>query len=621
MKEPTPTLITVFCGELCKSNTCSSKEINLLHRTINGIEANIIIGYDKFVQDPSSLPPRILDLLHIAAYVFCADRSVYRGSRDSISNNSWARSFKFHIPVIDIRFWCDENVQQALNNALIFMTGDRKYSFEFRKAKSQHYTQQSLFNDSTEYIEGDKASEIILFSGGLDSLAGIIEQLHSKLNNKLLLISHNANKIVTHTQNKIVQHLQEHYENRVIAYGFKCHNRNSLIDSKEETQRTRMFLFASIAFAICNYTGKHSFYVYENGITSINLPSQIDVINSRASRTTHPKTLGLMQKLFKYFDNDFIINSPYYNMTKEDILRVFSINDEKDLISSAVSCSSTRNIPKAFSHCGCCSQCIDRRFASYAAGLEMYDAEYEDDFIIKNPNDETRHRLYQILRLASMEKLCTPQKLYRNHPEEITDLVEYWKGDNPEDILLDIFHLFSRYSDSILRGAKKMQILYDDLSKPIESDSFLSMLSSREYLKTPIEIRVIEIDSVLRKSIPQLFHTAKPKNEQDFNDKVQAILTANGNCFTREYPVLKFGISSYRADLSEDGLIIESKYIRGKTSPSKASEGINADITQITEGIGVMFIVYDPERNIVNDDEYCNSYEKKRPSCYVRIYR
>lgn len=60
-----------------------------------------------------------------------------------------------------------------------------------------------------------------------------------------------------------------------------------------------MFLFSAIAFSLCNYYGKHSFYVYENGITSMNLPKQADVINARASRTTHPKTLGLLRKFYK----------------------------------------------------------------------------------------------------------------------------------------------------------------------------------------------------------------------------------------------------------------------------------------------------------------------------------
>jgi hypothetical protein len=172
-----------------------------------------------------------------------------------------------------------------------------------------------------------------------------------------------------------------------------------------------------------------------------------------------------------------------------------------------------------------------------------------------------------------------------------------------------------------MRAAKAMQSKHDNLSIPIASDSLISMLSSREYLKTPTQIRVEEIEKVLLRSIPQAFHTSKPKNEDDFNNNIQALLTAAGSSFTREYPVLKFGISSYRADLSEDALIIESKYLRGKTPPSVATEAIAADITKIPNELSVLFIVYDPERKISDDTIFISSFEEKRQLCFVRIFR
>jgi hypothetical protein len=481
------------------------------------------------------------------------------------------------------------------------------------------YKQLSLFKDETDHIEGIEAADVLLFSGGLDSLAGTIERLNTLTDRKLLIVSHKANNAVVHTQNQIIAYLRKRYNERVLPYGFECHSKKT--PTKEETQRTRMFLFSAIAFAICNCTDKHNFYVYENGVTSINLPPQTDVINARASRTTHPKTLGLMRKLFRFFNKEFDIIAPYYDKTKEDIFRVFSAYSEKELLTSSVSCSSTRNKPGTFIHCGCCSQCIDRHLAAYAAGLDEYDVQYTNDFISKIPNDETRQRLWQTLRIASAEKLKSPQDLFSNYPDEVTTLIEYWRCDNPEDSLVEIHSLFSRYGDSVMRAAKAIQAKHDDLRIPVAMDSFVSMLTSREYLKTPVQIRVDEIDRVLRTSIPQLFHTIKPESENDLNDKVQALLTASGERFTREYPVLQFGISSYRADLSDDSLIIESKYLRGRTPPSVATEGIAADITKIATGIPVMFIVYDPERKISNDDEFIISYERKRDFCCVRIYR
>jgi hypothetical protein len=125
MSQQTPDVIRVNCGELCISRDCTASEINLLHRDNGDITSNITIGYAKFVKDADELPERILDLLQIAAYAFCGDRMANRGKRDSVNNEAWARSFEFHIPVLDLDFWSNAKTKKALNDTLTFMTGDR----------------------------------------------------------------------------------------------------------------------------------------------------------------------------------------------------------------------------------------------------------------------------------------------------------------------------------------------------------------------------------------------------------------------------------------------------------------------------------------------------------------
>jgi len=622
MTEKSPNTVQVFCGELCTSNICNTKVINLLNHDINGVNANVTIGYEKFVSDPETLPSRILDLLQIAAFVFCADRLINRGKRDSIDNTSWARSFEFNIPVMDIDFWANDSLSDALSQALQFMTGDRKYRFIFKKA-SQHILkfenkQLLLFTDEISDIAGAENADVLLFSGGLDSLTGAIQHLNEQPDSKIFLISHKSNNTTTHTQKVMIDYLKEKYNNRLLPYGFECHNKQ--VKSKDETQRTRMFLYSAIAFSICNCCKKHAFNIYENGITSINLPKQSDLFNARASRTTHPQTLGLLKKFFKFFDDSFDIITPYYDKTKADILTILSRYHEENIMSSSISCSSTRNKPGLSAHCGCCSQCIDRRLAAYAVGLSDFDAEYTHDFILNIPDDETKQRLYNTLRLASAEKSQTIENFYKNYADDLTNVIEYWPCDNGEDSLAEIYGLYSRFGDSVMKAAKEIQQKHEDLSIPVTANSFLEMLSSREYLNSPVAIRVSEIDKLLNSAMATMFQREKPQSENDMNDKIQAILNIKG-VFTREYPVLLFGITSYRADHAQEFLIIESKYLRGKTTPSVISEGIAADITKIPKEYSVMFIVYDPERKIVNDTQYIKDYEQKRKSCFVRIYR
>ena len=54
-----PKAVTVYCGELCKSNECNATTLNLLNRPLKGMDANISIGYEKFVKDPEALSPRL----------------------------------------------------------------------------------------------------------------------------------------------------------------------------------------------------------------------------------------------------------------------------------------------------------------------------------------------------------------------------------------------------------------------------------------------------------------------------------------------------------------------------------------------------------------------------------
>lgn len=616
-------VIQVFCSELCQSSSCGSEEINLINYKVHGLEPNVTIGYDSFVDDPQNLPDRVLDLLQIAAMVFCADRMVRRGERDSISNKSWARSFRFHISVLDFSFWNDPKVKTALSKALCFMTGDRAFDFDFHEAEIGHFEekksqQMTLFSGETYRVSRVDDYDVMLFSGGLDSLAGILEELISK-ERKVIAVSHKSNKTVVHLQKELIDRLNQDYSGKILPYGFSCHYKG--MASVEETQRTRMFLFSAIAFAVCQCFDKHSFFVYENGVTSLNFSIQTDVINARASRTTHPKTLGLLKEFYRLFDESFDIVAPYYRKTKEDVVKVFQKLNRLDLIASSISCSATRTKHSMCPHCGCCSQCIDRRFAIFAAELTDYDGEYADDFIREIPNQEAKQRLYQQMRFASAKDFNTPFDILKNYGSETQDAIAFWPCDNSEDSLSEIHELLMRYSDSAIRAVKQMQLKYDDLRNPIAANSFLKIVTNREYLKTPYERRVAEIDEKLKISIPQMFKSKPPADENDFNEKIVAILKSNNEHWLREFPMLLFDPTHYRADASYDGLVIESKYLRGKTTAGKAVNGIASDITLLHPEQNVLFIVYDPERKITDDDSFCKSLMSRKANCDVKVYR
>ena len=479
-------VVNIYCGELCKTEKCDSKGINLFTQNLNGNDPNVYFGYDKFVKQPENIPPKIIDLIQIASYIFCVDRMSRRSNRYSINNDSWPRIFNISLPVIEVDFWNLANTKKILNDALVFMTGDRKYEFNFIKADINALPakdlQPSLFNEVESEIATATDADIMLFSGGLDSLAGAIERLNENPTRKICLISHRASSNSKGIQDKLVNKLKQIYKDRILKYGFECHIKK--IKTKDETQRTRMFLFSSIAFAICNRLQKNELFVYENGITSMNLPLQADVINGRASRTTHPKTLHLLEKFFRLINPNFEIITPYRKLIKSDIIEIFRKYNTKQFISSSISCSSTRNKPKITPHCGVCSQCIDRRLAMYAIGLEDEDCHYETDFITNISTNGLNNILFNLLKFANDIKGYNTYDLLKKYPTEVHEIVMFWQKDNIDNSLSEILALLNRYADSIWEATKAIVAEHFDPKNRMTNNSLLKIITDQGYLNS-----------------------------------------------------------------------------------------------------------------------------------------
>ncbi|MFZ3132304.1 MAG: hypothetical protein WA125_14715, partial [Desulfosporosinus sp.] len=233
---------------------------------------------------------------------------------------------------------------------------------------------------------------------------------------------------------------------------------------------------------------------------------------------------------------------------------------------------------------------------------------------------KTKQRIYITMRLANLEDISTQDAFVRKYPDDVTDLVAYWQGSNTDDKLDEIYNLVCRYGKSVMEAATRMRNKYDDLSLPINKNSLLGVISERQYKKSPTIIRVDEIDAFLRATIPTMFQRERPTGENDLNDKIEAILKGQGS-FTREHPALQFWRTEYRPDRAQGDLLIESKYVRDSTTPSKITEGIAADMTKAPSDMGFMFVVYDPDRQISDDMQFASAFEGKRNDCFVRVYR
>ena len=368
-----------------------------LQLALEGWSRNITLKLEdisnRLVKD---VPDLLIDLIEIATYVYCADQATSRGGEcQSGMGASWRREFRFVIPVRNPDHWRKDTIADVLREALGFLSDD-EYAFEFERATSPARFESYLELGDTNSA-AFRADEVLLFSGGLDSLAGSVEEL-SDGRKKVALVSHRSSPKIFEHQKRLVDQLKRRFPGRVMHFPVQI--TKHAMKSLEHTQRSRSFLYAAIAFIVAYLLGNTRIRFFENGVVSINLPIAEQVVGSRATRTTHPFVLERFRAFFSAVAGKTIeIENSYIWKTKADVVRTIAERGCGDLISDSVSCTRTHDATKLHTHCGCCSQCIDRRFGVLAANCANYDPEemYKVDLLTgarADPTDQTMAESY-----------------------------------------------------------------------------------------------------------------------------------------------------------------------------------------------------------------------------------
>lgn len=381
------------------------------------------------------VPARFHDLLDIATYVTAADQCIVRGTRDvETFGGNWRRHLHFVIPVEDVGFWQQAAVMDCLRTTLGFLSDD-VYEFVFVPATKRPEFQRFLtkFNDQGEMFGFPE--QVIMFSGGLDSLGGAVEEIVNQ-KRRLLLVNHRATEKMDKRYRTIGDVLKAKAPNnppshvRVTVHKQKWMNR-------EYTQRTRSFLFVSIGATIANMIGQSNLRFYENGVISMNLPVCAQVVGGKATRTTHPRVLdGFQTLLSMVIDGTFTVENPFIWKTKGEVVGLILKAGCHDLIGPSISCTHTWEMTKEHTHCGTCSQCVDRRFAIISANAEQHDPldQYNVDFFtqsrLKNEKiheDKTMFASY-LERANQVDRMTGTTAFLARYPEVVRSL-RHLKGD------------------------------------------------------------------------------------------------------------------------------------------------------------------------------------------------
>ena len=275
----------VLCGGA--STRSKSREDQTLRLNLSGSDQNV----DLEIVDISrrlltDVPDIFADLVEIASYVYCADQAITRGGEGvQAAGANWRRNFVFHIPVRLPDLWASKEISEALRKTLSILSDDN-YLFHFGQRTGERGMQSYL-----KFGEGEPVNsgidEVLLFSGGVDSLGGAVQAAILQ-NRHVALVSHRSNSKIFSRQEKLVRELRARCRgNPPIHVPVWVHQRGS--SGREHTQRSRTFLYAALAATVARVFGLSRIRFYENGVVGLNLPISEQAVGARATRTTHPQ--------------------------------------------------------------------------------------------------------------------------------------------------------------------------------------------------------------------------------------------------------------------------------------------------------------------------------------------
>jgi len=564
----------------------------------------------------SNLNPISKDLLEIASYIYYADCSIKRGSERDVFAKDWRRKFDFVIPVSNPDLWNSQNINNILKDAIEFLSGD-KYSFTFlppRPTLTQLYIN---FPDMPQPFHG--ADCISLFSGGLDSLVGSLYYLKD-LNERSVLISHRSRPNLDRRQKDLVRALNERNHEWSFPHLSVWINRRGN-RAVENTQRTRSFLYLSLAAAIASELGIKKISICENGIVSINIPISGQNIGTLLTRSTHPKFLNQFEEFAQniFNDNEINIENPFIFKTKTQMLQMLENWHQSELIQKAISCSYSQGRTRFQPQCGFCFQCVNRRFSVISAGLEEHDrADFYDKDIFSHQLSEGIERIIPLeyVRTAIELDEMNENNFFKRFAEldEIISYIDMPSSECAEKIY-ELFKCHAQEAMGVLT-AKYLENYSDFMSGGLPENCLISMTGRLDHLLNPLDVYVEKIWEIFNSSLPLIFQSEQPTSERILQEAGEGVLNAAGEGLRREAPTLSYSSVRTTPDFSnipnfENLLFIEFKFLNSRPRLNQIVNEISGRITIYRDqGAYVLFVVYDTDRFISNDKEFIADFER-----------
>ena len=323
-----------------------------------------------------ALPANAADLLDVALAVYSADRS---SRRDYKRSNTGQRRLDVRLALRNPDYWTDPATVHRLQEFLYWLSGD-EWSFRIERRGSAQTPAESgafLFK-----VPLEPPVSVSLFSGGLDSLAGLACQSMDNPGESRVLVSGYTHNRLLSQQRSLVQYIRAVLDERSpgmgtrvwhVAVGFGMRRPGG--GHEEKGQRTRALVFLALGATAALQAGTDTLWVYENGVGALNLPineTQLGVDNYRG---VHPRSLRMFEALVgPVLGREVRVRNPFLFQTKAQMCRPLLPAGLAGAAKHTITCDSfPMRIPDQASQCGHCTSCVLRRQALHAAGLGAYD--------------------------------------------------------------------------------------------------------------------------------------------------------------------------------------------------------------------------------------------------------
>ena len=331
------------------------------------------------------LPDRAADLMDVMGAVYAADR---RSKRIFNGTATGQRRIGARIPVRDPGAWSLPELVSSLRKLLSWVSGD-VWDLEFTgRARTEGLEdgQGVLFE-----VPLEAPVNVSLFSGGLDSLAGLAHHAIGHPGGSRVLVSGCTHNRLSSQQAVQVNWIRSAWawgtpaaagEVRHVAVPFGVDAEDAV--NEEKGQRTRALLFLAMGVNAALQAGAEALHVFENGVGALNLPLNGTQLGTDNYRGVHPRTLAMAESLFEsILEKSVRIDNPFMFTTKAEMCRALPEAGLATLVRETVSCDGYPQRVRGQAQCGCCTSCVLRRQALFCSGLAENDpiSDYRRDIL------------------------------------------------------------------------------------------------------------------------------------------------------------------------------------------------------------------------------------------------